>query len=89
MNTKALIEKIDSLRIEGRNLGFYQEGFNDGLDRAATWVERELKSMAIVPVEPTKKMLLAGNTILPSCVNSDGVYKAMITAYEEPSDDKD
>lgn len=38
---------------------------------------------ARVPVEPTHSMGIAGNAILPSCVNSDEVYKAMLAASQQ------
>ena len=37
---------------------------------------------AIVPVEPTHDMCLAGNSLLPSTINADEVWQAMIAAAQ-------
>jgi len=52
---------------------------------AESWNEipRLPEGYKLVPIEPTKQMLLAGNAVLPSIVNCDNTYKAMLEAADE------
>jgi len=52
------------------------ELFNDFIDDVT-------EGYKLVPIEPTKQMLLAGNAVLPSIVNCDNTYKAMLEAADE------
>jgi len=48
------------------------------------WNARHIpEGYKLVPIEPTKQMLLAGNAVLPSSINCDRVYKAMLDAAKE------
>jgi hypothetical protein len=43
---------------------------------------------ALVPVEPTHDMCLSGNSLLPShVIGSDVVYRAMLSAAPQPSNE--
>ena len=43
----------------------------------------KMEGKAIVPVEPTHDMCLAGNSLLPSTHNADEVWQAMIAAAQK------
>ena len=72
----------------------YKDVFDeDGDDRAIiaysfalrSWLASENREgYKIVPVEPTKNMIISGNEYYSESCSLSGLYKAMIGAYDEP-----
>lgn len=76
MNTMNIEEWIRS------RVGYAASYLDDLEVIPADALRRLLKTHALVPREATHKMLLAGNAVLPSAINSDGIFEAMIKASE-------
>lgn len=89
---------IDNFENEERISSYtksYLDGRRDGIGCAADILKSLAEGMALVPVEPTEKMILSGNSVSEieaGCIDISGelpnIYKAMITTAQGVNDNE-